>query len=86
MLVLAMQFSRSSGRRLTPHPAHEDAGSTWWPCRRRLEWSWLVSHSLKTEDRTVAEIRGPSYDGPGTRPSECSNWESLLHCAGALTP
>ena len=93
MLVLAMQFSRSSERQCA-NPGHEDAGAaTGWPCRRSLEDEMASGHSLKTEDRTVCPEQarssgGNTYDRlrrlDGTE--QGANWESSLLCAGTLTP
>jgi hypothetical protein len=85
MLVLAMQFSRSSGTD-DSGPGHEDAGAaTGWPGRRSLEGLAARGRSLKTEDRTVRleqvpPPRGDTYDRRRRpdRTERGSNWESFL--------
>jgi hypothetical protein len=93
MLVLAMQFSRSSKLGLVPNLGHEDAGAaTEWPCRRSLgSWPEATPSKQKTGQCVGFELdrrEVNTYDQRRCSDSieRGSNWESSLRCAGTMTP
>jgi hypothetical protein len=84
MLVLAMQFSRSSGhKRRCRRETRTPAPATGWPRRRCLEGKG--ARSLKTEERTLCleQARGSGGETCDrhrylNQTERGSNWESFL--------
>jgi hypothetical protein len=84
MLVLAMQFSRSSGHKRRCRRGDEDAGASHWVASPALPRG-KGARSLKTEERTVCleQARGSGGETCDRhryldQTERGSNWESFL--------